>query len=127
MVKLGEFSSHFCLDCGMGYAYCKCEKMHISDGYHTFDELYEHRSLLFMCLCRALSHKVEVYRAKDPNADGWFIVYIIFEFGQISYHLPDKYWDLLDDIDTVEYGSIYDGHTSDDVLERLKKFLENGL
>ena len=102
----------------------KTEK--ISDVYHTLDELYEHRNLLFLCLCRALSHSLDFYKAKDPNTDGWFVVYLMFESGQISYHLPDKYWKYLDDVETVEYGSIYDGHTSEDVLERLEHFLVEG-
>ena len=128
MVKLGELSENFCIECGQDYSWCKCgNRGRISDGYHTFDELYEHRSLLFLCLCRSLSHKIDVYKAKDPNADGWFVVYLMFESGQISYHIPDKYWSLLDDIDIVEYGSVYDSHTADDVLDRLRTFLVSGL
>lgn len=39
----------------------------ISDGYHTFDELYEHRCLLFINLC--LAHPNAAYWR--PHYDGW--------------------------------------------------------
>lgn len=98
----------------------------ISDGYHTFDELYEHRTLLFLSLCRALSHRLNLHKARDPNSEDWFVVYLPLPRGQISYHVEKKYWEILDDVDEVEYGSIFDGHTSEDVLKRLKHFLVEG-
>jgi len=39
-----------------------------SDGYHTFDELYDHRITLFIALCRFVDNRVfiggEVWRSK---------------------------------------------------------------
>lgn len=54
----------------------------------------------------------------------WFIVQ--FELTnckdtQISYHLPNEYWDKCSFIDTVEKAYPWDWHTSDDVLDRLLK------
>ena len=104
---------------------CGGLKGKISDGYHTFGELYEHRNTLFIALCRELSsnpqyqiHKL-VYRT--PIKDGYFLLIINQEKGeQISYHLPKKHWE--------ETGFAfglndykYDGHTSNDVLDRLNK------
>ena len=50
----------------------------LSDGYHTFNELYRHRSMLFLSLCltsfrnkawKSLSHEV----GGDPMYNGMFI------------------------------------------------------
>lgn len=99
------------------------------DGYHTFDELYDHRIILFITLCKELSINgtVEVWRSKNhhvggtPMYEGWFILGIGKETGrQISYHLPLKYWDDTNFAETLENAPEWDGHTPDDVLERLK-------
>lgn len=75
----------------------------ISDGYHTFDELYEHRVTLWIALCRRVAGSVReslnpTWRTKlhsDGTAfEGWFVLGIFFEAGhQITYHLPDSRWD----------------------------------
>jgi hypothetical protein len=105
-------------------------KNKISDGYHTFGELYEHRIELFITLCRWLvksdKHTNLVWRSKK-NADGgewdgWFLMGIDPTPGsQISYHLPISKWDECDFVDeTREQAPPFDGHTSNDVLKRLK-------
>lgn len=110
------------------------EKQHISDGYHTFEELYEHRCRLFISLVNVLycavvtdDFKGLIFKARKHNDgssyDDWFLCCIQYENGeQISYHLPDKYWDNVAcngyDIAPV----IFDGHTSNDVLKRLEKW-----
>lgn len=44
----------------------------VSDGYHTFEELYDHRITLFIALCKMKQQfrypmvKVEAYSRKDP-------------------------------------------------------------
>ncbi len=40
--------------------------------------------------------------------------------GQISYNLPERYWDRLSTLITHEQFPNYDGHTSQDVIERLR-------
>jgi hypothetical protein len=40
---------------------------------------------------------------------------------QISYHLPDKYWNETSMVSTLDKAPEWDGHTSTDVLERLKQ------
>jgi hypothetical protein len=99
----------------------------ISDGYHTFDELYEHRSALFIAICRELSSA----RAVNPvwrsrlHADGtkypeWFIMGINKEPGrQISYHMPAYLWPETECAETLERAPEWDGHTSADVIKRL--------
>ena len=110
----------------------------ISDGYHTFDELYDHRITLFIALCRrvqgfkyhgdqrnAMGDEKNVWRSNlhsdGTMYDGQFILGIGKEAGkQITYHLPLSRWEETDFAETLERGPEFDGHTSDDVLERLK-------
>ncbi len=115
----------------------------ISDGYHTFNELYAHRIELFIALCRQLArhrnfigqHSAEiigrveyeyVWRSQqhsDGSAiDGWFVMGIRSKKGkQMTYHLPIDRWEDCDFAETLERAPEFDGHTSADVLERLKK------
>lgn len=97
----------------------------ISDGYHTFKELYEHRIVLYIALCTQLRHKYKVWMS-DTHSDGskwedWFILGINEEEGaQITYHLPMKYWSDCEGFASVkEKAPDFDGHTSKDVLNRL--------
>lgn len=92
----------------------------ISDGYHTFDELYEHRCLLFLNLC---FHSPERCAFKRDYKE-WFCLYLETPVGQISYHIPNKY---IPDViihgikEMPEYQ--WDGHSSQDVITRLSKYL----
>lgn len=98
----------------------RIEEGDISDGYHTFGELYAHRVALFTRLCRATPDKA-AWR-KDENTPGWIILYLELEGdGQISYHIPDRF------INKMGYWRIkelpdykWDGHDSYAVLERLE-------
>jgi hypothetical protein len=102
-----------------------------SDGYHTFDELYEHRVSLFIALCSEVDARTPtgyVWRSKlhsdGSKFDGWFVMGIGTQPGeQITYHLPLSRWD-----DTEWLGTEFmrapdfDGHTSADVLQRLRRY-----
>ena len=104
-----------------------CEPGQVSDGYHTFDELYEHRCLLFAALS-CWVHGFFKTRKNDKGEEwpGWFIAGLNTPWGQITYHLPDRYWDLVDADYELERNDQYDGHTSQDVAERLRKMLDAG-
>lgn len=104
----------------------------VCDGYHTFDELYDHRITLFITLCRVLisdqgsEHWEPVWRSRlhhdGTSFEGWFIMGVGKNKGQqISYHLPLSRWEETNFAETLERAPEWDGHTSDDVLERLKK------
>lgn len=98
------------------------EKQQVSDGYHTFAELYEHRIILYITLCRELP--VECWKSKvhsDGSVwDGWFLLGINKKAGeQITYHLPVKYWNECWFAETLDKAPEFDGHTSQDVLKRL--------
>lgn len=109
----------------------------VSDGYHTFDELYDHRITIFIELCRAY-HKIElvkgekivmlprpIWRSKlhhdGSEFTGWFVLGINKKEGeQITYHLPLSRWEETDFAETLENAPVFDGHSSSDVLARLK-------
>jgi hypothetical protein len=97
----------------------------VSDGYHTFGELYDHRNLLFLNLAianSAIAFKTWLNNKKEAW-DGWFILGINTEFGQITYHLPEQFW-VAAKVKEIECNSDYDGHTSEDVCCRLSQFAE---
>lgn len=107
-----------------------CDTNQISDGYHTFGELYEHRIVLWISRCRGIRvsghHKLrdEVWistKHSDGGVwDGWFMLGIGFNPGdQMTYHLPMNYWDECDFAQVLEQAPPYDGHTSADVLKRI--------
>jgi hypothetical protein len=109
----------------------------LSDGYHTFGELYDHRITLFIALlrCKAmqmdsmnceLEHKGQIWRAQADSSgamsEEWFMLGIFKEFGkQITYHLPMSRWDECDFAEELERAPEWDQHTSKDVLERLAR------
>lgn len=104
----------------------------ISDGYHTFDELYEHRIALYITLCRMVKTLVRlpipVWKTKVHSDgsiwDGWFILGINTAAGyQITYHLPDSKWDECRFANILEKAPEFDGHTPADVLKRIKQLL----
>ncbi len=94
----------------------------ISDGYHTFDELYFHRMILFATICKLKpedawkSRKHEV--GGDPMYDGYFIVGINTPEGQFTYHYDLEHWDKFQ-VDELENAPKFDGHTSNDVTRLL--------
>ena len=100
----------------------------ISDGYHTFGELYEHRFSLFIALMR--SHPEISWRANNNDDggsyEGWFVAGMHLPTGDVSYHLPTKLWTELDNklIKTSNLAPKFDGHTSKDVIFRIRKFLK---
>lgn len=103
-----------------------CETGQVSDGFHTYSQLYSHRFALFIALCRAIvgTKAVSVWRSKLQSDgtmyEGWFIAGLNTEPGaQISYHLPLSQWDACGFIPERSSAPPFDGHTSDDVVERL--------
>lgn len=97
----------------------------VSDGYHTIGELYEHRCLLFLYLCLQVRSKFEsnetapVFWKEDVNTNGWFLLYLITQYGQISYHLPNKFKYLDNEVLEKKQDAVWDGHKPSDVIDRL--------
>lgn len=101
----------------------------VSDGYHTFDELYDHRCHLFIALMR--SNPEISWRANNHEDGtmfpGWFIAGMDLPDGTISYHLPFWMWKMLDrcEVITTNLAPAWDGHTPKDVITRLAMWLGN--
>lgn len=103
----------------------------VSDGYHTFNELYEFRKVFNAALFREwyLRGKFDVHKSRRHN-DGelcfggdWFIVCAELPGGPISNHYHVKDWDLFN-IPVLSKALLpFDGHTSQDVLERIKQII----
>lgn len=94
-----------------------------SDGYHTFNELYHHRAVLFSVIVKAFSDKA--WKSKKHNDgtmyDGMFIVGIDTPEGQATYHYDiDPYWDMFE-CRELERAPEWDGHTPAQAIERIGK------
>lgn len=112
----------------------------VTDSYHTMEELYKHRYHLYLALVKVLdsyvtplSSNLLCWKSKLHD-DGTmfedsFILGMTIERPSfieggdsedfyITYHLPMKYWNMVNCI-TLPKAPPYDGHTSQDVLERL--------
>ena len=98
-----------------------CDASEVSDGYHTFAELYNHRCLLFINLavtCPGIAFKTRRNDVRE-EWEGWFILGLNTPHGQITYHIPSVYWDLAA-VPEIDHNADYDGHSSNDVVERLR-------
>lgn len=96
------------------------EKQKVSDGYHTFEELYDHRCAIFVALCNnhPAGWKSKLH-SDGTMFDGWFIAGLWVANGvQITYHLPVKLWTYIL-AQEFEKAPEWDGHTPADVITRL--------
>lgn len=96
----------------------------ISDGYHTFDELYHHRALLFFSAAMMVPELAWKSMQHDdpefPMYDGMFICGITTPDGQATYHYDiNPYWDMLQYVQVLECAPKYDGHTPAQAVERI--------
>lgn len=92
-----------------------------SDGYHTFNELYDHRAKLFSVIVR--DHSELCWKSKlhhdGTMYDGMFIVGINTPHGQASYHYDiDPYWDMFK-CKEMERAPEWDGHTPEEAINRI--------
>lgn len=109
----------------------------LSDGYHTFDELYEFRKLYNAALFNEWAKsnitgkpvpypKFDVHKSwkhsdgEDCFGGGWFIVVAILPTGQISNHYKAQDWDLFNIPEAKKAKYEFDGHTPKDVIDRLR-------
>ena len=103
----------------------------ISDGYHTFKELYEFRKLYNAAFFNELSKNniCKVHKSKRHSdgelcfGGGWFIVMAELPTGQISNHYELSDWDLFQ-CNEQEIADEWDGHTPEDVIKRIKKYIQ---
>ena len=139
---LKDVEERYCLPCkeaGRDHNGCKCsacwvddmrgevidapaadvEKM--SDGYHTFADLYEQRLILSAALAKNNPYAWKSKRHEDgsvPFGGGWFIMGFDTDEGCYTYHYELKDWDLFQ-CKELDKGKPWDGHTSKDVRRLL--------
>ena len=92
----------------------------ISDGFHSFDELYDHRMTLFAVVLKA--HRANAWKSRlhaDGDMwDGWFIVGINTPEGQFTYHYKAEHWDLFD-VPELDHAPEWDGHMPSDIIRLM--------
>jgi hypothetical protein len=104
----------------------------ISDGYHTFGELYEHRAALLvalMCQRPELSWWSTQHHDGTMFPGGWIIAGMQLPTGQVTYHLRVEPWQrVLTDtgVPALTKAPVYDGHTPEQVIERLVQWTREG-
>jgi hypothetical protein len=104
-----------------------------SDGYHTFNQLYEFRLLYNAAMFNELyrTHQEYDIHKSWKHSDGelafgggWFVVVAQLPTGQITNHYEEKDWYLFD-INEREQAADWDGHTPEDVATRLREYVQS--
>lgn len=95
-------------------------RKNISDGHHTFGELYYHRMVLFSVI---LNKNAEIsWKARKHHDgtmfDGDFICGIDTPQGQYTYHYKLEFWDWFK-VKELEFAPEYDGHKPKDIVRLL--------
>lgn len=127
----------------------KVEVGDLSDGYHSFNELYEFRKLYNAALFNEWANNYKrvssisegdiivrlplygVHKSwKHHNGElcfggGWFIVVAVLPTGQISNHYKAEDWDLFKIPETEKALYEFDDHTPQDVVQRLTDLLKH--
>ena len=96
----------------------------ISDGNHTFADLYFQIMNLLSVICSCypeLSWKSKKHfdEKNDPMFNGCFIVGINTPNGVATYHFKLEYWDEFP-IKEIEHAPQYDGYSPEESLSRVK-------
>lgn len=102
------------------YGLTSDDKSQISDGFHTFDELYYHRMILFATICN--NNKKDAWKSKQHDDgsmySGYFVVGIRTPEGDYTYHYKLEYWDIFE-IEELEKAPKWDGHKPEDISRLL--------
>lgn len=101
----------------------------ISDGYHTFNELYHYRALYNAAWLNS-ERNLDQHKSRKHSdgkfcfdSDGeWFVVVVQLPTGQVTNHYHADYWDLFQ-IPEREVAAEWDGHTPKEAAKRLDDFL----
>jgi len=93
----------------------------VTDGCHTFDELYWHRLIMFSVILK--DYKIDSFKSKlhDDGTmfDDYFICGILTKEGWFTYHYHIDHWDMFD-VKIMETAPKWDGHTASDITRLLK-------
>lgn len=94
----------------------------LSDGFHTFNQLYYQRMMLFATIVKQNRDRAwKSLRHEDGElcfGGGWFIVGIDTPEGSYTYHYEDNYYSLFDCVE-LKRSKHWDGHTEKDVTRLL--------
>ncbi len=113
----------------------RSDKGLISDGYHSFEELYEFRKLYNALLFNewAKLGKYQVHKSfchfdgGECFGGGWFIVAAMLPSGLITNHYRAADWDLFNVPSYRRSIFPYDDHTGKDSIDRMETLLQSGL
>jgi len=102
------------------------QRSQISDGDHSFAQLYAMRAALLSALLSewAYAGKYSTYKSLRHNdgqlcfGGGWFIAGASLPSGAISFHFPISDWNRIH-VPERSVGQVWDGHTESDVMARL--------
>jgi hypothetical protein len=99
----------------------------ITDGFHTFGELYDHRRALTAALVatgkfpawRSMRHHPE----DSPIFEGYFILGIELPTGTITYHYKLQHWnEFYARTDDLDHAPKWDGATPADTVTRCLEY-----
>lgn len=96
-----------------------------SDGYHTFNELYHHRAVLFSVIVKAFPDKAWKSKMHHDGTmyDGMFIVGIETPSGQATYHYDiEPYWNMFE-CQELERAPEWDGYTPEEAIDRIGQLI----
>ena len=97
----------------------------LSDTYHTFNELYKHRTVLTAMICTMVPYAWKARKHEDGSMfEGMFICGFPTPSGMITYHYDMYDWDLFR-IPEIPYAPHFDGHTPNDVLNRITDYIKS--
>ena len=100
----------------------------ISDGFHTFNSLYDQRLYLFAALVNTFNDiswkSRKHFDGEECFGGGWFIVGITTRKGDYTYHFENQHWDMFK-CKELECAHQWDGHTDRDV-DRLLSLTTEG-
>ncbi len=92
----------------------------LSDGYHTFNELYHHRMILFSVICNGNPLRAwKSWKHHDGTMyDDYFIVGIETIAGQYTYHYHKDHWSMFR-VRVLDNAPEWDGHKPEDITRLL--------
>ena len=94
----------------------------LSDGFHTFNQLYYQRMMLFATIVKQNRDRAwKSLRHEDGElcfGGGWFIVGVDTPEWSYTYHYEDNYYSLFDCVE-LKRSKHWDGHTEKDVTRLL--------
>lgn len=98
----------------------------ITDGFHTFDELYDHRRALTAVLAAGAASAGDSWRSKSHHPEdspmfegGYFIVGIELPNGTITYHYKLSHWDDFAAVPEIPHAPKWDGAAPSVTVDRL--------